>query len=98
MKKDTNSRLGAAKDDAGWKNTGRWVWFGHFWIVRCGVNHPLMFRLLLVRYLITFCLLLTLLFTVIFYVRKGRHIRSYPQADVPEWIHRQNEVYVPQGS
>lgn len=98
MKNETNSRLCKAKDDSGKKNTGKWFLFGHFWIVRCEVNHPLMFRQLLVRYLVTLFLLLTLLFTVIFYVRKGRHIRSSPQADALEWVDCQNEAYVLQKS
>lgn len=68
-----------------------------FWTVRYGVNHPLMFRLLLVRYLIVFCLLLVLFFTVSFYVRRGRQLRVSPQADIPEWIAGEPEKYTPEG-
>lgn len=42
-----------------------------FWTVRHGVNHPLMFRLLLVRYIIVFFLLLALCITIAFYVGRG---------------------------
>lgn len=68
-----------------------------FWTVRHGVNHPLMFRLLLVRYLIVFCFLLALFFTVSFYVRRGRQLHVSPQADMPEWITGEQEKYTPEG-
>lgn len=68
-----------------------------FWTVHHGVNHPLMFRLLLVRYLIVFCFLLALFFTVSFYVRRGRQLHVSPQADMPERITGEQEKYTPEG-
>lgn len=56
-----------------------------FWIVRHGVNHPLMFRLLLVRYIIVFFLLLALCITIAFYVGRERHLHISPQADISEY-------------
>lgn len=67
-----------------------------FWTVHHGVNHPLMFRLLLVRYLIVFCLLLALCITVAFYVRQGRHLHVSPQADMPEWVTGELKKYAPE--
>lgn len=54
-----------------------------YWLVKSGVNHPLAFRQLLVRYFLAVCLLLALIVTVFFYVRRGRHLHVSSQAEVP---------------
>ena len=60
-------------------------------------NNPLMYRQLLVRYLIAFCVLLALLLTLAFYIRRGRHLHVSPQADMPEWVAGEYEKYSPEG-
>lgn len=54
-----------------------------YWLVKSGVNHPLVFRQLLVRYFLAVCFLLALIVTVFFYVRRSRHLHVSPQAEVP---------------
>lgn len=68
-----------------------------FWTVRYGINHPLMYRQLLVRYLVAFCVLLALLFTLAFYIRRSRHLHISPQADMPGWFSGGYEKYGPEG-
>lgn len=54
-----------------------------YWLVKSGVNHPLVFRQLLVRYFLAVCFLLALIITVFFYVRRGRYLHVSPQTEVP---------------
>lgn len=54
-----------------------------YWMVKSGVNHPLAFRQLLVRYFLVVCFLLALVVTVSYYVRHGRHLHDSPQAEGP---------------
>lgn len=58
------------------------------WIVKSGVNHPLAFRQLLVRYFLVICFLLALVVTVSYYVRHGRHLHDSPQAEMPYLLTR----------
>lgn len=54
-----------------------------YWMVKSGVNHPLAFRQLLVRYFLVVCFLLALVVTVSYYVRHDCHLHDSPQADMP---------------
>lgn len=52
------------------------------WIVKNGVNHPLAFRQLLVRYFLVACLLMALVVTISFYIRHGNHLHESPQTEM----------------
>ncbi len=98
MKKEIKEKLMRFSACESRKNVvGQQTTANGFWTVRYGMNHPLMYRQLLVRYLIAFCVLLALLLTLAFYIRKGRHLHVSPQADMPEWVAGEYEKYSPEG-
>lgn len=98
MKKEIKKKLIRCFTCGNRKNVvGQQTTANGFWTVRYGMNHPLMYRQLLVRYLIAFCVLLALLLTLAFYIRRGRHLHVSPQADMPEWVAGGYERYTLEG-